>query len=181
MKKTGLLIFALLVCLCAFPAHAESRVSVYNLGEDTLTVHETLYHSEEMALSFWYDAAYLTVEDGMSEGGNSLAVYPAAAGYDMPVFMEFILPAWDETGTLRFLTATPEAFGIQDAGEISLFLTETGLGGAWRMGTLGEIEYQFYVLWSNAGQIHVIFQRPTGAYDDTILRMETVLKTVEFL
>lgn len=179
MKKTllaGLLAFLLAVSC----AQAETRTQTYEIFEDSIDFTVTRYHSEEMLLSFWYDAEFLTVEDGMSESGNSVILYPADPEYSLPVHMEFILPEWDETHTLHYLETAPEAMELETLSSISLFMTEGGLAAAYRFGYANGLEYRFMALWNNAGHVNIFFQQPIGEYDDVLLRLDALLATVQF-
>ncbi|MBR5109555.1 MAG: hypothetical protein IK099_05110 [Clostridia bacterium] len=95
------LAIVMVLMLLAGAACAETRESVVYLEGEAEPITETLYETA-WGFSIWYDADLLDVDDSMSESGYSLMISPAE--YDLPVYMEIMLPqalgttAWDFLG-----------------------------------------------------------------------------------
>ena len=77
MKR--LLLTFMIAALMISLARAETRQSVIYLEGEPEPITETLYETAK-GFSFWYDADMLTVDDGMSESGYSLMLFPRESG-----------------------------------------------------------------------------------------------------
>ncbi len=116
MKR--MLLFCLAAVLCLSSACAETRQRYIELEGDQEEITETLYESA-LGFSFWYDADRLTVDEGMSESGQSLILSPQDS--DLPIYLEIMLAGALDTESFNYLDENAEAdteyeFDVTEAG-----------------------------------------------------------------
>ena len=174
MKR--ILAIAWILLLLVGAACAETRESVIYLEGEPEPVTETLYESPH-GFYFWYDAETLTVDDSQSESGYSVMVSPA--GYDLPVYMEIMLPEALGMEAWEFLDVNT---GFDT--EYESYYTETGteiLGYVRTASFNDEIMQGFYAASSNDNkQTAVLISCPTEAWEGWGHRLLHTLQTISF-